>query len=164
MMPGLWVSQAMCVATELGIPDELGAGPQSADAIAERVDANPDAVDRLLRMLTGKGLFAQDADGRFALAPMADALRSDVSGSVRGIVLFYGHRLHWEHWGQFGYCVKTGQPSVDALRGKPIFDYFDENPEFAAVFNTAMTSVSGTQIGLNIGWLAALQGANSGAH
>jgi hypothetical protein len=29
----------MYVATELGIPDELGAGPQSADAIAERVDA-----------------------------------------------------------------------------------------------------------------------------
>jgi hypothetical protein len=39
MMTGLGVSQAMYVATELGIPDELGAGPQSADAIAERVDA-----------------------------------------------------------------------------------------------------------------------------
>jgi hypothetical protein len=46
MMTGLWVSQAMYVTTELGIPDELCAGPQSADAIAERVDANPDAWGR----------------------------------------------------------------------------------------------------------------------
>jgi hypothetical protein len=44
MMTGLWGSQAMYVATELGIPDELGAGPQSADAIAERVDDKPDAL------------------------------------------------------------------------------------------------------------------------
>ena len=44
MMTGLWGSQAMYVASELGIPDELGAGPQSADAIAERVDDKPDAV------------------------------------------------------------------------------------------------------------------------
>jgi hypothetical protein len=28
-------------------------------------------------MLVSKGLFAQDADGRFALTPIADALRSD---------------------------------------------------------------------------------------
>jgi DNA-binding IclR family transcriptional regulator len=36
-------------------------------------------VQRLLRMLASKGLFAQDADGRFALTPIADALRSDAA-------------------------------------------------------------------------------------
>jgi DNA-binding IclR family transcriptional regulator len=40
---------------------------------------NSDAVQRLLRMLASKGLFAQDADGRFALTPIADALRSDAA-------------------------------------------------------------------------------------
>lgn len=56
MMPGLWVSQAMCVATELGIPDELGAGPQSADAIAPAISppSRPNSTPDPAKHRTGK--------------------------------------------------------------------------------------------------------------
>ena len=73
---------------------------------------------------------------------MADALRTDAPGSVRGLVLFWGRPQHWEHWGNLPYSVQTGQPSVDALGGKAVFDWLDDNPEFATVFNDGMTSVS----------------------
>ena len=75
---------------------------------------------------------------------MADALRADAPASVRGIVLFFGHPHHWEHWGELPYSVQTGKPSVDALRGKPMFEWLDDEPEFAAVFNEGMTSASET--------------------
>ncbi|WP_353359851.1 methyltransferase [Mycobacterium sp.] len=81
----------------------------------------------------------QRADGRFGLTPLADPLRTDAPGSVRGLVLFWGRP---QHWGNLPYSVQTGQPSVDALRGKPVFDWLDDNPEFATVFNDGMTSVS----------------------
>jgi hypothetical protein len=55
--------------------------------------------------------------------PMANALGADAPASVRGIVLFFGHPNHWEHWGHPPYSVQTGRPSVDALRGKPIFEW-----------------------------------------
>jgi len=77
---------------------------------------------------------------------MANALRADALTSVRGIVLFVGHPYHWEHWGHLPYSVQTGLPSVDALRGKPVFAWLDDEPEFAAVFNEGMTSASNTEI------------------
>ena len=48
--------------------------------------------------------------------------------------------------GHLPYSVQTGQPSVDALRGKPMFEWLDDEPEFAAVFNEGMTSASETEI------------------
>ncbi len=112
----------------------------------QRVDANPDAVFRLLRTLASRGLFAQQADGRFVLTPMADALRADAPTSVRGFVLFWGDQRHWEHWSELPYAVQTGQPAVDTLRGKPFFDFLKDDPEFAAIFNDGMTSVSDMEI------------------
>jgi hypothetical protein len=146
LMTGAWVSRAIYTAAKFGIADVLSDGPRSALEIAHEVDANPDAVHRLLRMLASRGIFTQHGDCRFGLTPMADALRSEAPTSVRGIVLFFGHPNHWEHWGHLPYSVQTGQPSVDALRGKPMFEWLDDQPEFAAVFNEGMTSASETEI------------------
>lgn len=121
LMTGAWVSRAIYTATKFDIADVLSDGPRSAEEIARQVDADPDAVRRLLRMLASRGVFTQHGDGRFGLTPMADALRADAPTSVRGIVLFFGHPKHWEHWGHLPYSVQTGRPSVDALRGKPMF-------------------------------------------
>ena len=146
LMTGAWVSRAIYTATKFGIADVLSDGPRSAEEIALKVDANPDAVRRLLRMLASRGVFTQHGDGRFGLTPMAEALRADAPTSVRGIVLFFGHPSHWEHWGHLPYSVQTGRPSVDALRGKPMFEWLEDEPEFAVTFNEGMTSASDTEI------------------
>jgi C-methyltransferase len=44
--------------------------------------------------------------------------------------------------GPLPYAVQTGLPTVEALRGKPLFESLDDDPEFAAIFNDGMTSVS----------------------
>lgn len=147
MMTAAMVTRAIYTAAKFGIADVLSDGPLTAEAIATQVDANPDAVFRMLRTLASRGIFAQQADGRFTLTPMADALRADAPTSVRGLVLFWGDQRHWEHWSQLPYAVQTGQPAVDALRGKPFFDFLDDDPEFAALFNEGMTSVSEMEIG-----------------
>jgi hypothetical protein len=38
--------------------------------------------------------------------------------------------------------VRTGQPAFDKVFGMPVFEYFSKNAEAAAVFDTAMTSLS----------------------
>ncbi len=146
MMTGAWVAQGIYTATKLGIADALRDGPLTAEAIAQRVGANPDGVHRLLRMLAGRGVFTTKADGRFALNGLADALRADTPDSARGLVLFWADPLHWEHWGQLSYAVRTGSPCVEQLRGKPLFDWLADVPDFASVFNNAMTSVSDMEI------------------
>jgi O-methyltransferase domain/Dimerisation domain len=146
MMTGAFFARAIYTAAKLGVADVLNDGPLTAEAIADRIDANPDAVGRMLRTLASRGIFAQQADGRFALTPLADVLRSDAPTSVRGLVLFWGDERHWEHWGQLPYAVRTGQPTVEALRGKPMFEFLDDDPEFAAIFNDGMTSASDMEI------------------
>jgi hypothetical protein len=44
------------------------------------------------------------------------------------------------------YSEQTGKPSVDALRGKSMFEWLDGAPEFVAVFNEGMTRASEAEI------------------
>jgi hypothetical protein len=53
-----------------------------------------------------------------------------------------GDPAQWEHWGSLLHSVKTGEPAPIKLRGTTFFEYLDTNPELAAVFNDAMTSMS----------------------
>lgn len=140
---GAWTTQVLYVAAKLGIPDELAAGPARAAEVATAVGADPDAVYRLLRAMVSRGALREDRDGRFALTPVGDALRADAEGSLRDMVLFLGHPARWADWGSLEYSVRTGRPAADMLRGMPFFDYLDTDPEFAAVFNNAMTAASG---------------------
>src|SRR5207302_2020682 len=72
MITGSWVTQAIHVAAELGIADVLADGPRTAAEIAARVDANPDALNRILRALAGIGIFREVDDGRFGQTPISE--------------------------------------------------------------------------------------------
>ena len=95
-----------------------------------------------MRMLASRGIFTQHRHRRFALAPMGEALRIDALDSIRGYVLFVGDPLHWEHWGQLSHSVRTGRCAIEELRGKPTFEWLEDVPELAAVFNDGMTAIS----------------------
>jgi O-methyltransferase len=137
-----WVAQGVYTVTKLGIIEALRDGPQTADAIAQSVGADPDAVYRVMRMLASRGVFTSKGNRRFALAPMGKALLADAPVSMRGYALFVGDPLHWEHWGQLSASVRTGKCAIEEVRGKPTFEWLEDVPELAAVFNDGMTSVS----------------------
>ena len=76
LITGAWVAQAVHVAAQLGIADVIATeGPRSSGDLAERVDADPDALYRVLRALASVGVFTERADGTFALTPFAEPLR-----------------------------------------------------------------------------------------
>lgn len=139
---GAWVSQAVQVAAELGIADALADGPLPLNELANRVGADPDALKRLMRALIGRGVFRQRRDGRYELTRTAATLRSDAPESVRGWARFIGSKQHREHWSLLSTAVRKGKAIVPDLRGKEFFEYLASEPEFAEVFNDAMTSLS----------------------
>ena len=55
----------MHVAAELGIADLLRDGPKTIEQLAAATGAHRQSLYRLLRMLAGYGVFAEDAAGRF---------------------------------------------------------------------------------------------------
>jgi C-methyltransferase len=139
---GAWVSQAIQAAAALGIADALATGPLPIDELAGRVGADPDALSRLMRALISRGIFRQHRDGRYDLTPLADTLRSDAPASMAGAALFIGSQTHREHWSLLVESVETGKTIIPALHGKEFFDYLADEPDFAKLFNDAMTSTS----------------------
>ena len=143
---GKWLSQAVCVAAELGIADLLKDGPRSSADIAAATGASEDGVYRLLRALGCVGLFTESDGRRFALAERGTPLRSDIPGSVRGFARFVGHEINGRPGGDLVLSVKTGNPSFDHVFGAPVFDYMATRPEVAAIMNEAMTSLSRAEV------------------
>ena len=97
--------------------------------------------------MVSRGIFAQRDDGRYELNPMAELLRTDAPVSMAAMARFVGARHHREHWSLLTEAIKTGGSVVPALRGKDFFDYLGDEPEFAQIFNDAMTGLSGAAIG-----------------
>ncbi|MEU4342781.1 methyltransferase [Nocardia sp. NPDC023852] len=137
-----WITQAIHAAAALGIADELAAGPRSSAELAAAVGADEDALRRLLRLLISHGIFTQRRDGRYALTPMARALRRDADVSLRDAVLFFGSPGHRNHWSHLVDAVRTGKPVGEELDGMPFFDYVQSDRELGELFDRAMTSIS----------------------
>jgi hypothetical protein len=136
------LTQMIYVAARLGIPDLLIDGPKTVDALAVAVDAHPSALYRLLRALAGVGIFAEDRLSNFALTPLAELLRSDVTGSFRPFVLSYGESWWWNAWGSLLHSIQTGETAFNYVHGRSLFEYLDQDAQAAKVFNANMTSMT----------------------
>jgi O-methyltransferase domain/Dimerisation domain len=145
LIMGFRVTQLIYVAAKLGLADHLDQGPQTPQVLAQAVGAEPRALYRLLRALASLGLFAETADGTFALTPLAQLLQTNVAGSLRSLALLYGEDWLWQAYGRMLYSVQTGQPAFEHAHGQLLFDYLYHHPTAAALFNEAMSGYSGQE-------------------
>ncbi len=134
------VSQALYVTAKLGIADLLKNGSLSSDELARETETHEPALYRLMRFLTGVGLFREPSPRRFALTSLGAGLCADVPGSLRTNTLMQLDEVHWPAWGQLLYSVQTGRTAFGHVHGAEFFDYLGRHSEPAAVFNQAMTS------------------------
>ncbi len=147
MVVNAWAAQAITAAAELGIADALAHGPLSAEELAAAVNADANAISRLLRALISRGIFRQRRDGRYDLTPVADTLRRDAEVPLAGWALWLGSPQHREHWSHLADAIRTGRSVVSALRGRPTFEYLASEPELGRVFDEAMTGGSALSVG-----------------
>jgi hypothetical protein len=145
MATGSIVAQALYAVAELCIADHLSAGPRSAAALAAATGTDTSSLYRLLRMLTGLGLFTQNTAGEFATTPLGATLRSDDAGCARAMVRMLTGPTVARATNELLHAVKTGTTAFDKALGQPVFDYFGEHPEEAAVFNDAMIGFHGSE-------------------
>lgn len=136
------VGTIVSVIAKLGIPDHLETGAKSAAELAGFVDAHADSLYRLLRAAASVGITAEGADGKFSQTPMSEVLRSKASPSLRAFAMMGNIEVMARTWDNLEYSVRTGKPAVEDVFGKPVFEYFQEHREDAAIFNEAMTAIS----------------------
>jgi hypothetical protein len=97
---------------------------------------------RLLRALGDVGVVTEVESRLFALTPLGELLRSDVPGSLRGMMTVIGLPFHRNPWTDLYETIQTGESAFDRVYGMEIFQYLAEHPEDAAFFETEISSVS----------------------
>lgn len=135
---------AIRAACELGVADQLVAGPLPVSDLARRCDADPGALQRVLRALAGKNIFTECEPGVFALTPLAQPLRSDHPVSLREAYPFLiGDLLAWA---RFDHTLRTGQSSFEYVHGTGYWEYMANHPEESRRFDGSQAA--GTQLEL----------------
>jgi hypothetical protein len=135
---GHYVSSAVHVAAELGLADLLASGPRHHEDLAHATGTHAPSLNRVLRLLASVGVLTEEPDGRFALTPTGDSLRTGVPGSMRAVVRVFASPRVRQAWGELLYSVRTGKPAYDHVFGTDSFSYMAEHPEEAAIFDEAM--------------------------
>jgi 2,7-dihydroxy-5-methyl-1-naphthoate 7-O-methyltransferase len=123
------------VVATLRIADHLAAGISQIDDLAAASGADSDSLHRVLRHLVGKGVFEEQAPGRFALNEPARAL---LDSPARWLNLDgFGGRMAYA-WGSLLSSVRTGAPAYHTVFGRPFWEDLQAHPEIAASFDALM--------------------------
>jgi hypothetical protein len=144
LIAGYKTTQAIYVAARLGIADRLAGGPRTVADLARETHVHERTLFRVLRMLASRGIFFEQPDGRFRLTPLAEPLRADHAGSQKAFAIMMGEE-HYHAYGELLYSVRTGKTAFDHIYGMPVFEYLAKNPESAAIFDAAMSSIHGQE-------------------
>lgn len=140
-MADLATPMAVRVAATLRIADHIARGLRTAPELAEAVNADADALDRVLRHLTTAGVLSRDGSGRYALTAGGDALRDDhpdrmrarldLEGAVGRADLSFVQLLH---------TVRTGEPAFRAQFDRSFWEDLSSDATLSASFNALMGS------------------------
>jgi hypothetical protein len=137
-----WQSRVLYVATRLDIATVLADGTLAVEAIAGRVAADPDALYRMLRLLTAMGIFEETTHRHFTNNRVSGFLRADNPENVRAMILMHNSQEMSRPWyEQFETGVRSGKVPFRLAHGEELYSYMDTHPEFDALFTQAMDSV-----------------------
>ena len=138
---GSWATQAVYVACELRLPEALSSGASTVQALANRVNANPAALARLLRALTTLDIVAATGQDAYTLTRKGALLTEDHPASVRSWIIWWATNL-WQAWGHLLDSVRTGQSARKLMAGIEGFAHLEADPAQAAVFNQALVQLT----------------------
>jgi hypothetical protein len=149
IVTGTWRTQALYAAVALRLPDHITEGHTTSADLAAWADADPDAVIRLMHLLTAFGVFGGNDRTGYELTPVSDLLRSGVPSSMRDMCLMYGEEFH-RAWGSTATAVRTGRAAFEDAFGRTLHEYLAEEPRWL-VSNGSNRSNDGFRIAIGAG-------------
>lgn len=144
MLCGAWITKGISVAAELGIADLLVESSRTAEELADATGTNTKALYRLLRALSGHGLFLEDTAGAFSLTPLSELLVSQRQDSQRALAIMMGAEFY-ETWEQLLYSVQTGREGFKQVFGDGFFGYMTSRPDRHQIYDAAMQGIHGVE-------------------
>ncbi len=142
---GYCLSRGLHVVANLAVADKLDETPRTAAELAMSVGAHPEALGRVLRLLSAHGVF-ESRDGKFRHSPASRMLRTDHPQSMRDYVRMFGLPPFWAAFGEMEQSVRTGLPAGDKISAGGLWAYLAHHPEANAIFNATMVTKARAQI------------------
>ena len=140
-----WVSSTVYVAAKLNLADRLANGPLSAEQLAGPTETDVSSLHRLMRTLASLGILNEDAEHRFRLTAVGEAMKTGAPGAARATILTIASPWWMNGFAQLMYSVQTGKSGFEKMIGMPIFDWFAKNPEEASLFSETMIGIHGAE-------------------
>ena len=143
-------ARCLHLAADLGVADQIENEPVPLDELASRCGADPDALDRVLRLLAAHGVFEHRVDG-YGHTEASRLLRSDHPMSMRAFPRMMGLPVFWTSLARLDHSVRTGSPAMNLVEPKGLWAYFQDHPGEAQIFGQAMTAKAGADIAAVLG-------------
>lgn len=141
MITGFWTSCCIYVAAQLNIADLLSKESKTASQLALETQTHAPSLYRLLRTLSGVGVFSENENHEFELTPLGVTLQSGVPGSLKYHAIM-NLRYHYSAWGNLLQAVKTGDIAFDNLHKMTVWEYYEKDEGGIKNFNSAMNGVT----------------------
>lgn len=138
-------ARCLQVVADLGIADRIPDEPVPVADLAGACGADPDALDRVLRLLAAHAVFEHSAGG-YGHTAASRLLREDQPMSMRAFVSMMGLPAIWNSLTALEHAVRTGRPGLETLEPEGFWAYLQGRPDQAQVFGRAMTAKAGADI------------------
>jgi hypothetical protein len=135
LIRGGLVVQALRVAAELGVADELAEGPRPIGELAQRTGANEDVLRRVMRALASDGVFAEGEPDVFSNTEESELLRGGAQWNA--FAHFFGGVWNAALL-EAPHAVRTGEETFARVFGTGWWDWLTARPEETALFARAM--------------------------
>jgi hypothetical protein len=145
MMLGVATTQLIGLAAQLDVADLLSDGPKSIVALAEATGTREPALHQVMRALAAFGIFAEPQPSYFEITPLGEMLRTDAPNSLRDYAILLASGMMLRGWANLLHTLRTSEGALDDALGMETYAYFQQNATDAAIFNAAMSSVSGQE-------------------
>jgi len=129
-------SRMLLAAARLGVADALGDEVRSVGFLAEKCQADANALYRLLRALATIGVTEETTPEHFRLTEFGKPLRRDEPQSIWPAIVFWADLLA-DDWSMLTDCVRTGKPASQ-LRDPKIPSRWSQDPEAGSIFRAVM--------------------------
>lgn len=132
------LSQMLSVAAALDLADRIHEQPRPADELAGECGAHPAMLLRLIRALAAFGIFRVDAEGAVQHTAGSRLLRRDAVPTLHHAARYRGMASNWAAWTKLEHTIRSGEPAFEQVFGVASFEYLNQHPEEAELFNRFM--------------------------
>ena len=135
-MVGLWRTQTIRAAVELGVLESL---PASAEEVERQTQVHGSVAPRLMRALTELGLVWRDTEDDYHPTERGSLLMRSHPISLADAARHWG-RESYEAWSGITRSLLTGESAFERLHGKSFFDWIRDRPADLQAYHSAMST------------------------